>query len=117
MKTSELTGDWLDYYVAKAENHNWRYPWMLEQGKTMREWQSSEEAWGNPTPRYSTSWACGGPIIERARGTFQEVLSGDDNYVAFMGGINAIAFGPTHLIAAMRAYVASKFGKEVDDMP
>lgn len=115
MKTNELIGDWLDYYVAKAEGHNWRYPWMLSQGKTMKEWQSSEEAWGNPTPPYSISWACGGPIIGREEGTFQKVLCDDDNYLAFMGERNTIAFGPTHLVAAMRAYVVSKFGDEVPE--
>lgn len=62
----------------------------------------------------STRWEHAGPIIEReqvhfeyATGSVQAESRRDDApYVAL--------WGPTMLVAAMRAYVASKFGDEVD---
>lgn len=76
-----------------------------------------------PVPRrFSTSWALGGPIIERERiglwagekpfhadptGWYSE---GDFNTGAHM----VKAHGATPLIAAMRCYVKSKLGEEVD---
>tara|TARA_R110000796_G_C14209960_1_gene393103 strand:+ start:64 stop:489 length:426 start_codon:yes stop_codon:yes gene_type:complete len=60
--------------------------------------------------RPSTEWAHGGPIIERER-----LCVYDDGYgwSADSDGSQRQA-GPTPLIAAMRCYVASKLGDEVD---
>jgi hypothetical protein len=70
----------------------------------------------------STNWSLGGPIIERENinlkgwhGAWQaelEVLPDDDTHYRY--GKNA---GPTPLIAAMRCYVTSKLGHEVDVPP
>lgn len=62
----------------------------------------------------STNWAQGGPIIERERisvGTDENEWSADITVgpTGFVRG-----FGPTPLIAAMRCYVASKLGDEVE---
>jgi len=65
---------------------------------------------GNGLPYYSTDWAQGGPIIQReevcvlapVRGLWRSINNGRTQY------------GPTPLIAAMRCYVASKLGDEVD---
>jgi hypothetical protein len=62
---------------------------------------------------YSTSWAHGGPIIEREIYSF----SSDDNSTtkyAWHKDNKTRAYGDTFLIAAMRCYVASKMGDEVE---
>lgn len=92
MKTNELTGSSLDWAVAKCEGTR------LEYGLTDDE-------------RYSTNWAQGGAIIEREKisvieGTNDEWQAGKRPYKFY--------YGPTPLIAAMRCYVASKLGDEVE---
>ena len=68
--------------------------------------------------RYSREWAYGGPIIERERIAIENGLYGDgkDRWIAatpnFARGEHYE--GATPLIAAMRAYVDSKLGDEVD---
>ena len=63
---------------------------------------------------FSTSWAQGGPIIEResisvwARGNEWAA----ESFVPNQQGIECV--GPTPLIAAMRCYVASCLGDEID---
>lgn len=95
MKTNELTGAALDWAVAKCE-----------QGEFM------DDSWwadfGHESC-YSTDWAQGGPIIEREKIATAWHLT---RWVAWRGVIEHP--GPTPLIAAMRAYVASKLGDEVD---
>ena len=107
MKTCELTGPALDWAVAKCE----QYPmgiWYDEDGMPMirddevPEWQPS------------TDWSQGGPIIGRER---ISVGTNDDDWCAdITAGETGFVrgFGPTPLIAAMRCYVASKLGGEVD---
>lgn len=63
--------------------------------------------------RPSTDWAQGGPIIE------QEIIGLDyDDAIGWeardFDTQQVIAVGPTPLIAAMRCYVASKLGDEVE---
>lgn len=74
---------------------------------------------------FSTSWGLAGPIIERAR---IDILQFDNGAVAFCGAHHKLDAGgclfdfevslaelaPTPLVAAMRAYVASKFGDTVE---
>jgi hypothetical protein len=119
MKTAELEGKILDYYVALAVGHTWRCKWMLEE-KGYNAWQSYEEGWGNPTPPYSSDWAAGGPIIERANIGINLYDRGKC-WGAWFGGscyesCDPDAEGPTPLIAAMRAYVALHFGPDVPDV-
>ena len=105
MKVSELTGATLNWAVAKCEG-------LLCFGyRTDGERFDVEDSEGNIegfTP--STNWAQGGPIIEREKVTIE--WTGED----WMGYIrhDEEFFGPTPLIAAMRCYVASKLGDEVD---
>ena len=60
---------------------------------------------------YSTDWAEGGPIIERERidiyGYGGDAWGAEDN-------LRARQYGDTPLVAAMRCYVASKLGEEID---
>ena len=62
----------------------------------------------------STDWAQGGPIIEREGITLRSCIDGAawDAELAYEETI--LASGPTPLIAAMRCFVASKLGDEVD---
>jgi hypothetical protein len=99
MKTSELTDAALDWAVAKCAGH-------LPDGYSFDPYVHC----------YSTSWAKGGPIIER------EGISVDRTGLAWtadisdsVGGyIEHTESGPTPLIAAMRCYVPSKLGDNID---
>jgi hypothetical protein len=59
---------------------------------------------------WATDWAQGGPIIERERFEFRQAKTG--MLASYQGG--QTWFGPTPLIAAMRCYVASKLGDNID---
>lgn len=97
IKTSELTGNALRWAVGIAEQPDGaKLVWRLIQ--TSR-WQPD------------TDWSQGGPIIERECMEF-DYDEGPQTYRAF-NGING-AEGKTHLIAAMRCFVASKLGDEVE---
>lgn len=130
MKVTELEGAMLDYWVAKAsgfEHTSAREAAFALDGQTnprifttragairlARE--DSVTAW-NP----STDWACGGPIIERAEIQLMRMDSmhgllriPEPYWVGHIAYQKPVA-GDTPLVAAMRAYVASKFGDEVD---
>jgi hypothetical protein len=95
IKTNELTGAALDWAVAICE-HN--VGWGPE---------------GEDRDYYSTDWAQGGPIIEREGIGFGFGVGIDsDQWEA--GYTTPEETGPTPLIAAMRCYVASKLGDEID---
>jgi hypothetical protein len=108
IKTSDLIGPALDWAVAKAS------------GYYMPPMDEHKDAWF-ASRRFSTDWSQGGPIIERERITS---LCIDNDWCAVKGIKYAVtgrepdtlirAFGPTPLIAAMRCYVASQLGDEVD---
>ena len=106
MKTNELIGSALDWVVAKCEGVPVDAPdYQWKHGKEMCQ--------------YSTNWAQGGPIIERERIELYTTL---DAWCASLVGYwrdeydkdKWLEVGPTPLIAAMRCYVASKLGDEVD---
>lgn len=108
VKINELTGAALDWAVAKCDGHDMEYFQVVDAYLP------------------STDWAQGGPIIEREKVCVEymagagdggldvwvaEVLHEDRKY----GGVMSSAGqGPTPLIAAMRCYVASKLGDEVE---
>ena len=68
---------------------------------------------------YATDWSQGGPIIERERiglWAYQWDEEGNENpgwYAEDEGG-DHVRTGPTPLIAAMRCFVASKMGDEIE---
>ena len=107
MKTSELTGAALDWAVAKCE------PDMLDLYYS----DDNEPLFLEEAPDYhqewepSANWAQGGPIIERER---LDVYGFDGENWCANDNLRATQYGPTPLIAAMRCYVASKLGDEVD---
>lgn len=123
-KTSELTGVLLDAAVAMAEGmerhacNGLDYWWAsgLDEG-----WRSNPSCaherveWFTP----STDWTTGGPLIERER-VHVAPLFDEPGWRASMAfslpgrdGSNT-EVGDTPLIAAMRAYVFSRFGEEVE---
>ena len=95
MRTSELKDKALDWAVAVAngENHN-----CMVDGFSP-----------------STNWSQGGPIIEREG--ISVARRGDHSFSPWGAVLQDFEFdedGPTPLIAAMRCYVASKLGDEVE---
>jgi len=111
IKTAELTGPALDWAVASAEGAVWAV-WRFK------------ERHANGEMNYSTSWQEGGPIIEREQLTLDLTSSQYDSatdscikldlpqWWSSKGGTTSR--GPTPLIAALRCYVASQLGDEVD---
>lgn len=103
MKTSELTGAALDWAVSRCEHPAW----------------SVECAVINVTKynyRWSINWSQGGPIIEREGIGLHFDDDDNDPWAArpYLGDTWNLMLGPTPLIAAMRCYVASKLGDEVE---
>ena len=114
MKTSELTGAALDWAVAKCEGRGFVFGETdYTDGRTYQ--RGTAQATG---PHYSTDWAQGGPIIERERISVgdQTHIHGQPEHSAWYATNRKGAYGlaPTPLIAAMRCYVASKLGDEVN---
>lgn len=107
MKTSELTGDALDWAVHYAMHG---------------------ECEGYSPHEYSTDWAHGGPIIERERLWVGYSAVKQSQSLRLIVMEDAVVqchktvyppqpkstTGPTILIAAMRCYVVSKLGNEVE---
>lgn len=119
IKTSELTGAALDWAVAKCEGGYdlqlrstygtktaWQYTMMdEEEPERMDKFYLADTS-------YSTDWSLGGPIIERENIALYP--HGDGTYEAEVFLNPKRGAGPTPLIAAMRCYVASKLGAEVE---
>jgi len=119
MKTSELTGAALDWAVAKCE------------GAT-EEWRSGAPFLWDGVPciridghdvnyRPSTSWLLAGPILEREEMGVQCIPAGTRKgwWALVTSRFHDRSspdeiHGDTPLIAAMRCYVASKLGDEVE---
>jgi hypothetical protein len=111
MKVSELTGAELDYWVAKAEELPLSEEWNCSgsDGVLIGTGQGDLEQFAP-----STNWAHGGPIIERERIETRPESNGFWRSFSWGG---ADTSGASPLEAAMRAYVVSKFGEEVEDLP
>ena len=70
--------------------------------------------WAVPLAMFepSTDWAQGGPIIERER--ISVVAMPDGSWQAQGINLRPHFHNPTPLIAAMRCYVASKLGDDIE---
>lgn len=115
IKVSELTGAALDWAVCRAlhpkadmsATHVW-----LDSGDGEDDFLIEKT---------STDWSQGGPIVERefigvnprANRKLVECWSAQF-YEGVKNDLYVNEYGPTPLIAAMRCYVASKLGDEVD---
>ena len=98
MKTNELTGAALDWAVNQIE-----------------------ECCDDPTtPPFSTDWSQGGPIIEREGISINSTtMRGQGGNFAWLatrveGPAVSEEYGLTPLIAAMRCFVASHLGDEIE---
>ena len=125
-KVSTLEGALLDAAVAKA----WGLDYAIndEGGEawcSVRGGPNALHHWTIDAFNPSANWQDGGPLIERER--IEIAIAADDpvtwsaEIAEWVGGwrtehlrIRGAGNGPTPLIAAMRAFVASKRGEEVE---
>lgn len=121
MRTSELTGRALDYAAALADGQEPMLHgriWWTRRSKMLSDIGDDTSIIYSP----SRFWKQGGPIIEREQ---INLFKHDRNDEEWQAGImrtdpgkthrmQAQETGPTMLIAAMRCYVASKLGNEIE---
>jgi len=105
MKTTGLNGPALDWAVAQCDG-------LLCFGYCTYADRFSVQNSDGLIETYAPSflWDQGGPIIEREKITPEWT---GENWMAYIRHDDKF-FGPTPLIAAMRCYVASKLGDEVE---
>jgi hypothetical protein len=106
IKTSELTGAALDWAVCEATG-------MFKAYTQFRSGKNFLKVYGVARNKHlhpSTDWTQGGPIIERERINLEPFKNINGEQWSADGEWDS----PTPLVAAMRCYVASKLGDEVD---
>ncbi len=96
MKVIDLEGAALDWAVAKCEGHDMEYFQVVDAYLP------------------STDWAQGGPIIEREKISVIPIDEGSEWYAEQWWAEENYSTGPTPLVAAMRCYVASQMGDEIE---
>jgi hypothetical protein len=122
-KTATLEGALLDAAVAMAEGY--ASPAAVPLELRGEYWDEAMDTGGHFDWRPSDLWNQGGPIIERKR--INLIVDGQGSRAGFdltdrmVDASGTIELdlqdeqrGSTPLIAAMRAYVASKYGDEVE---
>ena len=121
IKVREATNLQLDWLVAKIEEESDKRLTLFRR-EAYTGWPIEREIEFDSAPQFerwspTRLWAQGGPIIER------EGINGGPRprphtgqWQSFMCSDRGVceASGPTPLIAAMRCYVASKLGDEVE---
>ena len=106
VKTDQLTDAVLDWAVAKCIGET------EEETLDPLTWLHTAKPTG--CWDFSTKWSQGGPIIERERMTIALDACGWEAR-CYDGEAEPWVFtGPTPLVAAMRCYVASKMGDQVE---
>ena len=110
IKTSELQGAALVVLVAKCEGV------VVVYDRMNGWWETSDPRYAEPNDPVvfdpSTDWTQGGPIIEREK---MRIAYNSDEHIWEAGwDCHVKGWGDTPLVAAMRCYVASKLGDEVD---
>jgi hypothetical protein len=107
MKTAELSGLYLSYWVAKAE------------GQEPQRFDRDGHGWvrckGDLVPYDATHWGVAGPIIARLGVDFE--AHGRTAVIDYDRDGVWVGRGESHTIAAMRAYLLMKFGPEVPELP
>lgn len=106
IKTNEIDGAALDWAVAKCEGAGAALVTTHSRGEVLLLSDHTTDCDAGDQFKPSTDWAQGGPIIER------EGIALLPPGIAEMPGFEGRR--ETLLIAAMRCYVASKLGDEVD---
>mgnify|MGYP001306952585 CR=1 FL=1 len=123
IKTADLIEPALDWAVAKCEGVVYE---SFMNAMDYMEWRSkqcldpNELAGAHHAYQYSTKWACAGPLIER-EGIY---LRANDMATEWAAGAlrknrldkkpGPLFYAKTPLIAAMRCFVASKLGDEIE---
>ena len=107
MRTSHLIDVALDYAVAECEGLL-GFGYRDDMGLLRITLSTGETEYFKPT----IDWSQGGPIIVREGISIVRVS--DSIWDAHMSNVNFYESGTTPLIAAMRCYVASKLGDDVD---
>lgn len=115
MKTSELTGAALDWAVAKCEQPVYSDKALIQALAAGSNGIGIE--WDAFSP--STNWAQGGPIIERENLCIDIDFNASGVWLSWIkrnydDEPRYMVSGTTPLIAAMRCYVASKLGDNVE---
>lgn len=106
-EAAELTGIDLDVAVAVAEGHIVR---LVGDGQWMEQWPAGHWHW---IRHPSAVWVDGGPIIER-EGIEISCMGAEHGWQAAVNPDATAEWlipwhdGPTPLVAAMRAFIASK---------
>lgn len=117
VKTEDLIGPALNWAVATSEGYVCQFddevsgPWLVPQEEFLHD--------EKPLSKFSPSaiWSEGGPIIERERMSVELkphgywMASFQNNYADEK---EFLTLGPTPLIAAMRCFVSSRLGDEVE---
>lgn len=93
MRTIELSGAALDLVV-----HN-----IISPEEPLKS--------GCTAPHYSSDWCFGGPIIEQENLEISRTVA---EWRVQLYRFPCVAYGPTPLIAAMRCFVLSTFGDELE---
>lgn len=110
IKTTDLIGPTLDWAVAKCEGFSEFQFWHT--GAVTSRYENGITV----THNYSVNWDKAGPIIEKYQITVS--IRHDGWWRAWLYDINdephTYVIGPTPLIAAMRCFVASKLGEEIE---
>ncbi len=120
VKVAEASGAVLDWLVAKCEFEH------------VRHWPDGRVQFLHPNTDWTdfkVDWAQGGPIIDRegpwvresaaASPAIADLVTPDKKWFAYAkrshdGTAPRCYYGETFLVAAMRCYVASKLGDEVE---
>ena len=108
IKTQSLIGPALNWAVAKCQGKNITLM-RNDDGSLFPQPVWADGLWQQC---YSSSWAQGGPIIEREISELYEHKQLECWAAKSKAG--NVRYGPTPLSAVMRCYVAGKFGDEVE---
>ena len=115
IKVASLQGRELDYWVARSLGLSAQ---MLDGDAVVYEAGIGQ----SPVLPYSTDWAAGGPIIERSDVQFQQISAERrfdgvrllaDGWLARCSEDPHSVYGPTQLVAGMRAHLAFKYGTQI----
>ena len=116
VKTSELKRAALNWAVAKCEGYKYIEYFKGDHMQIMVSNKKNQGHAFDPIGTYLNGWSQGGPIIEREKISVE--IKHDGWWLAQIYNINDdprwLVVANTTLIAAMRCYVASKMGDEVE---
>lgn len=121
MKVAELEGALLDYWVARAEGNLTLQSTGPDDAVVEHYGVGGEIDGRSPLASWAPSenWDTGGPIIEREGiSVLRWEIPDDDGMLWTARNLTATVHerGFAPLVAAMRAFVASRFGDEVPDV-